>query len=84
MQKIKYPNRHRFQTEDEYKEACHAAFEKSFREFKRESKETISEVRKRMYFESKKEKERRAKKKATRKEQALRRKTLRELEQSIY
>lgn len=82
--KIKYPNKNKYQTEEEYREACHEAFENAYKQFKRESKEIIVESKRRQYFESKSEIARRQKKRASRREQAIRRKAERELENSTY
>lgn len=84
MQKIKYPDRHKFQTEDEYKEACHQTFEEAFKRFKRESKLVVQEAKRRQYYEAQSELKRRQKKRQARRERANRRREERELENSIY
>lgn len=82
--KVNYPIESKYQTEDEYNQACHESFEQALRKFKRESKPIIQEAKRRQYFESKSEIKRRQKKRAIRKEKAMRLKEEMELETSMY
>lgn len=84
MIEIKYPERKRYQTIEEYNEACHQTFEEAFKRFKRESKLVVQEAKRRQYYEAQSELKRRQKKRQARRERANRRREERELENSIY